>query len=193
MQILRLTRRVTWGCSGRKKNLAAKYSWDHSETPQIYQLFCKQDYKYWRPYGSLHIYISSQLLKRELGEMVTRNPQWILDNIGNILHYNLTSAFTQLCTTIIMERWNVQTREYYIGPWCIIPLYTFHINCMVSVEPPRFGGTVKPVYNDHPKGILLCLLELIYVAKGHQKADIVSKSKSVPSVFIKTHYWINHR
>ena len=33
--------------------------------------------------------------------------------------------------------------------------------------------------------------------KGHldelQKADIVSKSKLVPSVFIKTRYWINHR
>ena len=45
--------------------------------------------------------------------------------------------------------------------------------------------------------MLLCLLELIYVAKGHldelQKAEIVSKSKWVPSVFIKTHYWINHR
>ena len=44
-----------------------------------------------------------------------------------------------------------------------------------------------------PNGILLCLLELIYVAKGHldelQMAEIVSKSKSVPSVFIKTHYW----
>ena len=26
-----------------------------------------------------------------------------------------------------------------------------------------------------------------------QKADIVSKSKLVPSVFIKTHYWINYR
>ena len=40
-------------------------------------------------------------------------------------------------------------------------------------------------------------LELIYVAKGHldepQKADIVSMSKLVPSVFIKTHYWINQR
>ena len=34
-------------------------------------------------------------------------------------------------------------------------------------------------------------------AKGHlddlQKADIVSTSKMVPSVFIKTHYWIDHR
>ena len=26
-----------------------------------------------------------------------------------------------------------------------------------------------------------------------QKAEIVSKSKLVPSVFVKTHYWINHR
>ena len=39
--------------------------------------------------------------------------------------------------------------------------------------------TVKPVYKGH-------LDEL-------QKAEIVSKSKLVPSVFIKTHYWINHR
>ena len=48
-----------------------------------------------------------------------------------------------------------------------------------------------------PNGILLCLLELIWVAKGHldelQKAEIVSKSQLVHSVFIKTHYWINHR
>ena len=46
-------------------------------------------------------------------------------------------------------------------------------------------------------GILLCKLELIQVALGHldelQKAEIVSKSKLVTSVFIKTHYWINHR
>ena len=44
--------------------------------------------------------------------------------------------------------------------------------------------------------MLLCLLELILVAKGHidelQKAEIVNKGKLVPSVFIKTHYWINH-
>ena len=48
-----------------------------------------------------------------------------------------------------------------------------------------------------PNGILLCLLELILVAKGHvdelQKAEIVSTSKLVPSVIIKTHYLINHR
>ena len=48
--------------------------------------------------------------------------------------------------------------------------------------------TVKPVYNDHLMGYLM--------AKGHldelQKAEIVSKSKLVPSVFIKTHYSINH-
>ena len=35
-------------------------------------------------------------------------------------------------------------------------------------------------------------MELVLVAKGHldelQEADIVSKSKLVPSVFIKTHY-----
>ena len=48
-----------------------------------------------------------------------------------------------------------------------------------------------------PNGILLCLLEHIWVAKGHldelQKAEIFSKSKLVPSVFIKIQYWINHR
>ena len=40
-------------------------------------------------------------------------------------------------------------------------------------------------------------MELIWVAKGHldelQKAEIVTKSNLVPSVYIKTHYWINHR
>ena len=39
--------------------------------------------------------------------------------------------------------------------------------------------------------------ELISVAKGHldelQKAEIVNTSKLIPSVIIKTHYWINHR
>ena len=36
-----------------------------------------------------------------------------------------------------------------------------------------------------------------HLDKGHldelQKAEIVSKGKLVHSVFIKTHYWINHR
>ena len=40
-----------------------------------------------------------------------------------------------------------------------------------------------------PNGILLCLLGLIWVAKGHldelQKAEIVSTSKLVPSVLLK--------
>ena len=49
--------------------------------------------------------------------------------------------------------------------------------------------TVKPVYNDH--------LMWYFSAKGHldelQKAEIVGKSKLVPSGFIKTLYWINHR
>ena len=37
----------------------------------------------------------------------------------------------------------------------------------------------------------------IMIAKGHldehQKAEIVSKNKLIPSVLIKTHIWINHR
>ena len=41
------------------------------------------------------------------------------------------------------------------------------------------GDTVKPVYNNH-------LDEL-------QKAEIVNTGKLVPSVIIKTHYWINPR
>ena len=49
--------------------------------------------------------------------------------------------------------------------------------------------TVKPVYNDHLMGHLSALGHLDEL----QKADIVSKSELVPSVFIKTHYWINHR
>ena len=54
------------------------------------------------------------------------------------------------------------------------------------------NNTVKPVYNDHLMGYFSA-----YFSKGHldelQKAEIVSKSKLVHSVFIKTHYWINHR
>ena len=49
--------------------------------------------------------------------------------------------------------------------------------------------TVKPVYNDQLMGY--------FSAKGHldelRKAEIVSESKLVPSVFTKTYYWINHR
>ena len=48
--------------------------------------------------------------------------------------------------------------------------------------------TVKPVYNDYLMGY--------FTANGHlgelQEAEIVSTSQLVPSVFIKTHYWINH-
>ena len=71
-----------------------------------------------------------------------------------------------------------------------LKMYYF-INTFLSTH------TVKPVYNDQLMGYFSAFLELIWVAKGHldelQKADIVSKSKLVPSVFIKTHYWINHR
>ena len=57
---------------------------------------------------------------------------------------------------------------------------------------------MKPVYNDHLMGYFsVFCMELISVAKGHldelQKAEIVSKIELVPSVFIKTHYWINHK
>ena len=46
---------------------------------------------------------------------------------------------------------------------------------------------------------LLLRYVLIVITHTHthtyelQKAEIVSKSKLVPSVFIKTHYWIHHR
>ena len=50
-------------------------------------------------------------------------------------------------------------------------------------------STVQPVYNDHLMGY--------FPAKGHldelQMAEIVNNRKLVPSVFIKTHFWINHR
>ena len=48
---------------------------------------------------------------------------------------------------------------------------------------------MKPVYNDH----LLGYFSAFWGSYELQKAEIVSKSKLVPSVFIKTHYWINHR
>ena len=52
----------------------------------------------------------------------------------------------------------------------------------------NYWANVSGIYSETclqrpPNGILLCLLELIKV----QKAEIVSKSKLVPSVFIKTH------
>ena len=52
-------------------------------------------------------------------------------------------------------------------------------NIFFFYHTATLSGTVKPVYNDH------------LMAKGHldelQKAEIVSKSKLVPSVCIKTH------
>ena len=51
---------------------------------------------------------------------------------------------------------------------------------------------MKPVYKDHLMGYVSA-----FWSKGHldelQKAEIVNTEKSVPSVIIKTHYWINHR
>ena len=47
----------------------------------------------------------------------------------------------------------------------------------------RCACTVKPVFNDQLMGHL----------DEFHKVEIVSKSKLVPSVFIKTHYWINQR
>ena len=58
-------------------------------------------------------------------------------------------------------------------------------------------GTVKPVYNDHLMGYFSAFWSSSRVAKGHldelQKVEIVNMSKFVPSVIIKTHYWINYR
>ena len=51
---------------------------------------------------------------------------------------------------------------------------------------------MKSLYNEHLLGYFST-----FSAKGHlddiQKAEIVSKSKLAPSVFIKTHHLINHR
>ena len=55
-------------------------------------------------------------------------------------------------------------------------------------------STVKPVYNDHIMGYFFSAFwsSSRWLALG-QKAEIVSKSKLVPSAFIKTYNWINHR
>ena len=75
-------------------------------------------------------------------------------------------------------------------------VYASHVINGYDVPASKSGPTitvykVKPVYNDHLMGYFSAS------AKGHldelQKVDIVSKSKVVPSVFIKTHYWINYR
>ena len=52
--------------------------------------------------------------------------------------------------------------------------------------------TVKPVYNGHLMGYLSAFWSS---SRWHElkKADIVTKSKLVPSVLIETHYWINQR
>ena len=57
------------------------------------------------------------------------------------------------------------------------------------VEDDDMVHTVKPVYNDHLMGYFSGQRHLDEL----QKADMVSKSKLVYPVFIKTHYWINHR
>ena len=48
--------------------------------------------------------------------------------------------------------------------------------------------TVKPVYSDHLTGYFSA-----FWSSSRSSSNIVSKCKLVPSVFIKTHYWINHR
>ena len=67
----------------------------------------------------------------------------------------------------------------------------------LSVITVIASGTVKPVYNDHLVGYFSAFWSSSRWAKGHldelQKADIVGTSELVPSVIIKTHYWINHR
>ena len=69
--------------------------------------------------------------------------------------------------------------------------YNFH-----SIWPAEeFMGrlvtsTVKPVYNDHLMGYFSAFWSYL---DELQKAEIVSKSELVPSVFIKTHNGINHR
>ena len=78
--------------------------------------------------------------------------------------------------------------------WIQVDEITFPYDKLATSVPIFYSETCLEL---PPNGILLCLLELILVTHGHldkiQKADIDSKSKLVPSVFIKTHYWINHR
>ena len=50
--------------------------------------------------------------------------------------------------------------------------------------------TTNPVYNDHLMGYFSAFWSS---SDEPRKAEIVSKSKLVHSVFIKTLYWINHR
>ena len=66
-----------------------------------------------------------------------------------------------------------------------------------NASKATMNDTVKPVYNDHRMGYFSAFWSSSRWPKGHldelQKAKIISKSKLVPSVFIKTHYWINHK
>ena len=61
---------------------------------------------------------------------------------------------------------------------------------MQYIYEKKTVSTVKPVHNDHQMGYFSAF-------KGHldelQMTDIVSESKLVHSIFIKTHYWINYR
>ena len=50
--------------------------------------------------------------------------------------------------------------------------------------------TVKPVYNDHLMGYFSASWSS---SRWPRATEIVYTSKLVPSVIIKTHYWINHR
>ena len=63
--------------------------------------------------------------------------------------------------------------------------------CLYDCKTVAIADTVKPVYNDQ-------LMRYYSAFRSSsrwplQKADIVDKSKLVPSVFIKTKYWMNHR
>ena len=84
-------------------------------------------------------------------------------------------------------------------PWARVvsdmhPNLTIHLDigngCFAHLNQLRHGSTVKPVYNDH----LMRYFYAFWSSSMRPSAtytEIVSKSKLVPSVFIKTHYWIN--
>ena len=101
----------------------------------------------------------------------------------------------QSCAVIAgaSPRTNVDTLypELAILPVKRVFAYTTGIS-IYKLNAPRIIPGYVYVYNDHLMGYFFAFWSSSRWPLA-QKTDIVSKSKLVPSVFIKIHHWINHR
>ena len=109
-------------------------------------------------------------------------------NFSRFLVKNQTFSFKKMRLKMSSAKW----RPFCPGECELRALWRWR-----SCGWRRCWYTVKPVYNDHLMGYFSAFWSSSRWPLGHldelQKAEIVSKSKLIPPVPIKTHYWINQR